>query len=151
MGYWAWVTEHAFNLLEAAGIIGSLVFTSVSLRAETKTRKVSNLLTLTANHREIWREFFDRPELARVLDASLDAKRITITPEELEFVNLVIIHTSTMYEALKGKLVVKQEGLPRDVGVFLSLPIPNAVWNKMKQFHNADFVRFVEKVIGSMR
>lgn len=142
---WNWLIEHWFEVLNAVGIVGGLVFTAVSLRSETKTRKVANLLTMTANHREVWKEFFHRPELARTIDATADVAKKSVTPQEREFVNMVILHISSMYEALKDELVIKQEGLRRDVGSFFSLPIPKAVWEKTKLFQNEDFVAFVEK------
>jgi hypothetical protein len=53
-----WLGENWFDLFSSAGIIGGLWFTAVSLHSETKTRRVANLLTLTANYREVWKEFF---------------------------------------------------------------------------------------------
>jgi hypothetical protein len=145
MGVGEWISQNWFNLFSAAGIIGGLWFTAVSLRSETKTRRVANLLTITANYREVWKEFFHSPELLRVIDPSADVVKKPVTPAEKYFVNMIISHTSSMYEALKDELVTKQDGLWRDVGSFLSLPIPQAVWEKTKVFQNADFVAFVEK------
>jgi len=68
---WQWLWENWFNLLSSVGIVGSLCFTAVSLRSETKTRRVANLLTITANYREVWKEFFRSPDLARVIESSL--------------------------------------------------------------------------------
>jgi hypothetical protein len=75
MGIGEWISQNFFNLFSAAGIIGGLWFTAVSLRSETKTRRVANLLTITANHREVWKEFFGKPELARVIEPSADVKK----------------------------------------------------------------------------
>lgn len=118
---------------------------AASLRSETKTRRVANLLTITANYREVWKEFFHSAELIRLIDPSADVVKKPVTPAEKYFVNMIISHTSSMYEALKDELVTKQDGLRRDVGSFLSLPIPQAVWEKTKVFQNADFVAFVGK------
>ena len=145
MGVGEWISQNWFNLFSSAGIIGGLWFTAVSLRSETKTRRIANLLTITANYREVWKEFFHSPELARVIEPSADVKKQPVTPAERFFVNMVISHTGSMYEALKDELVTQQEGLRRDVGSFLSLPIPQAVWKTVKIFQNADFVKFVEK------
>ena len=57
---------------------------------------------------------------------------------------MVVLHTSSVYEALKDELVTKQEGMRFDVGSFFSLPVPQAVWEKIKRFQNKDFVAFVE-------
>jgi len=145
MGIGEWLSQNWFDLFSSVGIIGGLWFTAVSLRSETKTRRVANLLTITANYREVWKEFFRSPELARVIEPSADVAKQPVTPAEEFFVSMVISHISSMYEALKDELVTKQEGLRRDVGSFLSLPIPQAVWKTVKIFQNADFIAFVEK------
>jgi hypothetical protein len=139
-----WFAENWFNLFSSAGIIGGLWFTAVSLHSETKTRRVANLLTLTANYREVWKEFFRSPELARVIEPSADVTKQPVTPAEEFFVNLVISHTSSVYEALKDELLTKQEGLRRDVRSFFSLPVPKAVWTKTKLLQNKDFAAFIE-------
>src|SRR5580658_6880758 len=119
-----WIADRWLTLLNAVGVVGGLFFTASSLRSTTKTQRIANLLALTSNHREVWREFFKNPELARVLDRSADLSRNPITPGETEFVNMVVLHTSSVYESLKDDLVTRQEGLRRDVQSFFSLPIP---------------------------
>jgi hypothetical protein len=144
MGIVEWISQNWFNLFSSLGIIGGLWFTAVSLRSETKTRRIANLLTITANHREVWKEIFHRPDLSRVLDDSADMAKQPVTPAERFFVNMVISNTNSMYEALKDELVTEQEGLRRDVKSFFSLPIPNAVWIKTKLLQNQDFAAFIE-------
>ena len=139
-----WLGQHWLELLNAIGVVGGLVFTASSLRSETVTRRVGNLLTITRNHRELWTELYRRPELARVLDVSADLSKQPVTPEEEIFVNLVVLQISSVFEALKSGLVIKQEGLRRDVWWFISLPIPKAVWEKGKVLQNDDFVAYVE-------
>ncbi len=144
MGVGEWISQNWFNLFTSVGIIGSLWIAVVSLRSETKTRRVANLLTLTANYREIWKEFFRSPELARVMEPSADVEKQPITPADRFFVNIVISHTNSMYEALKDELVTEQEGLRRDVKAFFLLPVPHAVWIKTKLLQNHDFGAFIE-------
>jgi len=138
------MVENWMTVLNAVGVIGGLFLTARALRSETKTRRIANLLTVTRNHRELWKEFFEHPELARVLDASVDLAKRPITPGEQKFVNMVVNHISSVYESLKDELVTKQEGLRQDVRSFFSLPLPKAVWEKTKMFQNEDFVKFVE-------
>jgi hypothetical protein len=83
------------NLLNAGGG-GGLFFTATALRKGAKTQRIANLLTVTSNHREIWKEFSTRPELARVLDSAADVKKRPITPDETEFVNSIILHLSSI-------------------------------------------------------
>jgi len=143
-----WILENWFTMLSALGVIGGLFFTAFSLRSETKTRRIANLLTITANHREVWKEFSRNPRLQRVLNASINTMEHPVTPQEQVFVSLVLLHTSSVYYAMKDELVVKLEGLRRDVSQFLSLPIPRAIWEKSKLLQNEDFVAFVESCLN---
>lgn len=144
MGIWGWLAENSFNLLSAGGVIGSLWFTSVSLRSETKTRRISNLIAITGNHRDVWKVFLTNKELARVRDPSANTANQPITDDERIFVNMVIQHINSVYFAMNDQLVVKVEGLRRDIAQFFSLPIPSEVWEKIKVLQNDEFVAFVE-------
>ena len=97
MGISPWLTANTFELLNALGIVGGLLFTAHSLRSETKTRRVANLLALTEAHRSIWREQLHGPHLARVLAPTVDVAKEPITREEEIFVNLVIQHLSVVF------------------------------------------------------
>src|SRR5271154_195741 len=92
-----WASQNWFNLFSAIGIIAGLWFTAFSLRSETKTRRIANLLTITANHREIWKEFLNNPKLARVRDTAADIVKQPVTDEERLFVIMVILHISSSY------------------------------------------------------
>ena len=146
-----WIVENWFNLLNGLGVVGSLLFTAVSLCSETRTRRIANLLSLTQNHRELWSELFDRPALGRVLDRSAKLEKESITLDEGLYVNMVIQHLGSAYEAIKSGLTIKPEGMRRDVGWFFSLPIPRAIWERIKILQNDDFVDFVEECLGNRR
>jgi hypothetical protein len=139
-----WILQNWFNLLSAVGIIGGLWFTAYSLRSDTKTRRVANLLTITANHREVWKAFLSDTSLARVRDALADTTKQPVTEAERVFVTFVILHMSSVFYAMSDQLVVKLEGLRRDIAQFFALPIPSEVWEKLKVLQNDDFVAFVE-------
>lgn len=144
MGTEEWFLQNGFNLLSAIGIIAGLCFTTFSLRSETKTRRIANLLTITANHREVWNKFLLNPELKRVLSPTADLVKYPVTEAEEIFTNMVILHSNSVYYAMSDQLVVKYEGLRRDISEFFSLPIPREVWEKIKIVQNDDFVVFVE-------
>src|SRR5258708_4603579 len=101
-----WIFQNWFNILSALGIIGSLLFTGISLRSETKTRRVGNLLILTQSHRELWSAIFSHPKLARVLDPHADVSAGSITIEERYYVNMIIQHLNSAFEATKSGLVI---------------------------------------------
>ena len=144
MGIGEWVSQNWFSLFSAIGIIAGLWFTAFSLRSDTKTRRIANLLTITANHREVWKVFLNDKSVSRVRDASADTAKQAITDAERVFVTFVIFHMSSVFYAMNDQLVVKVEGLRRDIAQFLSLPIPREVWEKIKVLQNDDFVAFVE-------
>jgi hypothetical protein len=145
MGGLHWISDNWVLELNALGIIGGLFFAAISYRSEAKTRRIANLLTITANRENIWKHFYARPELVRVVDPSADLARKPLTPAEEEFINSVILHINSAYYAMRDELVIQLEGLRWDVGAFMSLPLPRAVWEKTKNFQNADFIAFVAK------
>jgi hypothetical protein len=145
---WSWFAQNWASLFATVGIIASLLFTAVSLRADTKSRRVSNLITITQSHREMWKVFIENPALARVFDPSADIAQSPVTREEEIFANLVLVHLSSVYQAMKAELLTSLDGLQRDVGVFFSLPIPMAVWTKTKLLQNEDFASFVDECLN---
>lgn len=145
-----WLADNFFNIVTTVCGTG-LWFTAFSIRKdaqarkeETKARKVANLLAITANHREIWKEYLNNSNLARVREATVDLAQKPVTLAEESFVDLVISHTSSVFEALKDDLLTSQEGLRLDVRSFFSLPIPNAVWTKTKLLQNRNFAAFID-------
>jgi hypothetical protein len=79
MGIVEWISQNWFESLTVTCGICGLWFSAFAIhqntkaqKEETKARKTSNLLAITANHREIWKEIFYRPDLSRVLDDSAD-------------------------------------------------------------------------------
>jgi hypothetical protein len=142
-----WFAENGFNLLSAVGVVGSLLFTAISFRSETKTRRVANFLSVTTNYREIWKTFLNQPKLSRVLDAAADVTGQPVTAEEEIFVNMLILHLSTTFYAMNDELLVKLEGSRQDIAQFFCLPVPAAVWAKTKPLQNHDFAAFIESAL----
>jgi hypothetical protein len=144
MGIGGWLADNSVNLLTAVAGLGGLWFAAFSIHAEAKTRKVSNLLAITTNHREIWTSFLTNKDLGRVRDAKADTIKQPITESEKTFVVIVIAHINSVFCAMNNQLLVNWDGLRRDVAQFLLLPIPRDVWEKIKASQNDDFVAFVE-------
>ena len=144
MGIGEWFSNNAISLLSTFGIVGSFFLAAKSFHSAAKTRRISNLLSITANHREVWKVFVNDKSLTRVLAAKADTSKQPITEAEKAFVSLVIAHISSVYYAMNDQLVVNLDGLRRDIVQFLSLPIPREVWEKIKVLQNDDFVAFVE-------
>lgn len=140
-----WLANNWFVLLQSVGIIASLLFTAFTIRKETVARRLTDLLTLTENHREIWKQLYDRPELARVTSLVVDLRRKPPTRDEELFVTLLILHLGTARRAMKHRLVEALGGVRDDVRWFFSLPLPRAIWEKVKPFQEKDLVLFVEE------
>ena len=148
MGVLLWFGTNWFDILQSIGIVAGLLFTGAALRLDEKTRRITNLIEITKEHREIWSELYSRPELARISEASVNLTQTTITPEEELFVSLLILHLNSAYHAMKAGVYMKPDGLREDVQKFFSRPIARAVWEKTKALQDADLVRFVEACLS---
>lgn len=145
----SWLPHNLPELIGYIGVIGGLIFNGISVRDETKARRVSNLLMMTQNHREIWSEYARNQSLWRVLDPAANIITQKITPAEETFVLTVIQQVNSVYQTMKDGLTVKPEGIRRDVRDLFMLPIFKNVWSKMRQFQNEDFVTFIESCLKS--
>lgn len=118
------------------------------MRREGRALRATNILRLTEQHRDLWKELFARPSLSRVLKADADLAARPVSDDESVFVGLLILHLNSTYVAIKAGVLKSPEGLAPDIRGFFSLPIPGAVWQRMHHLHDADFVAFVN---GALR
>ena len=140
-----WVKEHGFDLLGSVGIIASLGFTAFSVRKDESSRRIGNLLTLTAAHRDIWTQLFTRPELGRILEAIPDLTQKPVTNEEALFVTFLVLHLNATWQAMEEGVFRTRQAVARDIRWFFARPIPKSVWEKSKAFQDVEFAHFVEE------
>lgn len=133
--------------MQSVGIVAGMVFTTVALRREARERRAAHLVELTDLHRQLWLETSRRPELARLLSPAPELPPGPVTAAEELFVNLLIVHLSTVWELVRQDSVVSQDAVKRDVRAFFALPVPRAVWERTKAVRDRDFVRFVESCL----
>lgn len=145
---WNWIAEHGFTFLQSAGIIGGLFFTAASFRTDAKERRLSNLHAVHAHHRELWGRLHDHPELARVLDPATDVEAEPVNVLEERFVLMLLFHLNAVRRAIEEGLYPAPEGLDEDVRLFLSLPVPSVVWERIRDSQDRAFVRFVEDIVS---
>jgi hypothetical protein len=112
---------------------------------DVQARRIGNSIAINGQYRTIWKDIYEHPALARVLEKDADAKDISIG-EEL-FVTTLVAHLGTVYRAMKHGEFVKLEGLQNDVREFFTLPIPKTVWKKLKPLQDAAFVKFIETAL----
>lgn len=141
----AWISEHWFDLFQTTGIVASFLVAAHATWKDERARRIGNSIAINDQYRKIWKDVYEHPDLARVLDVEADNKDVSLG-EEL-FVTTLIGHLSTVYRAWKQGEFVKLEGLQKDVRAFFTLPIPKAIWEQSKQFQDAKFAAFVEKCL----
>lgn len=142
--------DNWFQLLQSIFIVAGFAITALSFRSDIRSRKVSVLLRLIENYRDTWHGFMAKPELSRVLEDEVDLKKAPIKDDERCLATAqLIIHLSSVFVAQKMRQIPPIEGMERDVRSFFSKPIPEAIWKEIRDFQNADFVAYVEKVVSS--
>lgn len=124
--------------------------TAAAANREAKAREIENLLTMNAQHHDLWGGALQKPELRRVFEADVDVLKSPATVAETEFLNLVLVHYQTGWTVAKSGSLITLSELKSDLCNFLSLPLPRTVWEKTKGLRNAKFVRFVEKALESI-
>lgn len=148
-GFISWVQGNWSSVVGAVGIIGSLLFTAASFRADGRNRQVTNLLAISEWHRNLWSEAHQRKDLKRVFQKEIGSAGQSMSVAEIEFLDSAILHFETGWRLEKimkrGELTL----LARDAGEFFSLPLPRDVWERTKAFRNRRFVRFVERALAS--
>ena len=144
-----WTSHNWFALIQTGAVAGGLFLTGIAGLLEARARRVGNLIHLTQQHRDLWERMYSQPELARILDPNANLAQVGVTPEEEMFVIFIILHLSTTYYAIRSGFFRKPHGLRKDIERFFSLPIPRAVWDKVKTLQDAPFVKFVDQCYPS--
>jgi hypothetical protein len=144
MGFNGWIGQNWLVLVQTAALAGGLLFTGIAVMLDARARRVGNLIQLTQQHRDLWERLYMQSELARILDPAADTAKSPVTVEEEVFVTFLILHLSNSYYATRAGFYQKLPGLRKDIERFFSLPIPRAVWEKVKDLQDESFVRFVE-------
>jgi len=140
----SWLQDNGFALQNTVTVVG-LFFAGFALLVDAKTRRVGNLLEFTKQHRELWTWIHSRPDLRRIFDHQVDLLNQPITEEERRSVNFIILHFAANYRAAKEGTFKLPQKIGLDVQGFFGRPIPRAVWETMRKFHEDDYVRFIEE------
>jgi len=145
MGFNELIGHSWLSFVMSGAVAGGLLIMGVAVLLDARARRVGNLIQLTQQHRDLWERLYTQPELARILDPAADPARTPVTAEEELFVIFLILHLSSTYYAMRAGLFQKLRKLRKDIERLFSLPIPRAVWEKVKDLQDEPFVRFVEK------
>jgi hypothetical protein len=144
-----WLSAHWFDCLQIIGLVGGLLLTAYTIHKDARARQISNLIALNQRHDDIWRTFYERPQLSRVLEHGVDLSKQPISDEESLFVTMLFLHLDTVRRTAKAGMFIEIRGIRNDLRSFIKLPIPSAVWEKLKPFQDEDFVAFVDGCLDS--
>src|SRR6266536_5246214 len=67
MGVFQWLAAHWFDCVQIVGLVGGLLLTAYTIHKDARARQISNLIALNERHDDIWRTFYERAQLSRVL------------------------------------------------------------------------------------
>lgn len=151
MGIMDWLARYWFDLLETTSIVGGLFATAHTIRADTKERKIQNLFTLTAAHRELWMHFLRRPDIHRIYELNFDLEKAPQTMAERRFVGLLILHVRPAFKARRAGMEFADDAIAADLRQFFRRPIPRFVWNSVKELQDREFVEFLDGVLDSSK
>ena len=140
----AWLSDNWVSLFQTLGICGSLLFTAESLRRDVEAKRVSEYLTLNTQHRRLWGQLHQRPQLAHLLDVDRRLDTRPVTTEERLFLELAFVHFHTGWLVARKGSLIPLSVLSTDAGYFFLLPVPRAVWAQIRTTHQPEFVAFVE-------
>jgi hypothetical protein len=144
----SWLAQHWLDLLQSVGIVGSLGLTAYLAWKDERARQIGNSIAISSQHRELWKSVYGRSNVERVLEAQPDLAASPITHSERLFVTTLLGHLSTVFRAMKHGEFVQLEGLRKDVQQFFALPIPKAMWKKLKPYQDHQFVEFIESCLA---
>ena len=145
MAFADWMSHNWVPLAQTAAPAAGLLLIGVALLFDARARRVANLIQLTQHHRDLWERMYMEPELARILDPGADPIDKPVSAQEETFVIYIILHLSSTYYGMRSGFFRRPRGLRNDIVRFFSLPIPHAVWEKVRGLQEAPFVRFVEQ------
>lgn len=144
----SWLDANWFNFLQTAGIVAGLFFSGYAALRENRSRKIENLLSIHESHRTIWLQVFDDPHLLRVLKSNVRLNKRPVTMQERIFVNLIILHLTSVLTAMRAGVMEKPAGFDVDLRELFSLPIPRQVWLDTLKYRDDDTRHYVENIAG---
>jgi hypothetical protein len=143
------ISDAELRIVQSAGILAGILVGATSMwigvrssRTAGRVARVNTLLTITVNHREIWRQFSSRRELRHALD--WNAQPDQMTEDEQQWLRELILHLAASFEAERLGVLPPMEGLDADVRQLMSKPLPHAVWRQLRPYQNSAFASYIE-------
>ena len=140
-----WNIEHWRQIVEFVGTPLALLFTGNALHIDARVRRAETLLEITKQHRELWLQFDERPELAALFDRERDLAARPLTDREARFANFLFLHLRAAYGARRGRIYAMPEHVAEDWREIFQAPAMAAAWERIRHLHDRRFVVLVER------
>jgi hypothetical protein len=127
------------------GIVGGLLFTASTYRRVARATRVSNAISLTAAHRDIWKLVLADAHLEDVFEPAPTSAKVSAAQKV--FLRLMVVHMASVYEAYRSGTLIDLTGLQRDIGEGMAAPLAKEVWEQLRPYQNRKFTAFVEEAI----
>lgn len=140
-----WSIERWREIFELVGTPAALLFTGLALRIDARVRRAQTLLEITKQHRDLWSQFDERPELAGLFARERDMGARPLTDKEARFANFLFLHLRAAHGAHRGRIYAMPEHVAEDWREIFQAPAVVAAWERIKHLHDRRFVALVER------
>jgi len=86
----------------------------------------------------------EKPQLNGIFTKSKDPSKITTV--ERNYIQQVIMQMYLVYTATKLGQFDTFNGIENDIKKFLNFPLQASVWEEIKEFHDREFVEYIERL-----
>lgn len=146
-GVAGWLETNWFNLVQTVALLLGLIFTGLGFARDSRSRRLSNLLALKEEHRELWSTIHDKPELARVLEPELDLVGSPMTNQEEVFLRQMIVHFAVAWELARDGMPLDMAAFQHDAREVFSLPLPKLAWERAFKAQDPRFANFITEAV----
>jgi len=122
-------------------------YQAICIRNDTRARRIENHFKISDGYREIWPTQVADPKLDRILLNDPDLITTPISPAEDRLVRFIFQNVLLAFEARQAGQLGDIGNLEKDVGDFISRPIPKSVWEEIARFQPEAFRKFVEDLM----
>ena len=142
--FWQLLQQHLFDIIQTIFLVLGFYLAAKSYQDDDRSRQVGHLLQLGESYRKIKETLIEKPELASIFNTKKDASKITTI--ERNYIQQVIMQMYSVYIATKLGQFDSFEGIENDIRRFLNFPLQAAVWEEIKEFHDREFVEYIESL-----
>jgi len=142
--FWQLLQQHLFDIIQTIFLVLGFGLAAKSYQDDDRSRQVGHLIQLGDSYQKIINTLIEKPQLNGIFSKGKDPSKITTV--ERNYIQQVIMQMYLVYTATKLGQFDYFEGIENDIKKFLNFPLQAAVWEEIKQFHDKEFVEYIEKL-----